>query len=189
MCARLVSVCIRGGGDGCHLRVVPPGQLHRRPSTSKRFYLSAIFIEPGFIYFLCREVSFSCGFFPVFAFRWFRVFHRGCCLFSNSFQFKFFIYFLYIHIYIFFIYFFIVQWLLWSVLGDFSGMSPPDWSSSTYFVHRQNFLKYILVYRHWLIYQGCDNLFNSFSVHCFIYIFIFMSIYIHTVYTYSTYIQ
>ena len=26
-----------GGGDGCHLRVVPPGQLHRRPSTPKRF--------------------------------------------------------------------------------------------------------------------------------------------------------
>ena len=23
-------------GDGCHLRVVPPGQLHRRPSTPKR---------------------------------------------------------------------------------------------------------------------------------------------------------
>ena len=52
-----------GGGDGCHLRVVPPGQLHRRLSTPKRFCLSAIFIEPGFF---------------VFAFRWFRVFQRGC---------------------------------------------------------------------------------------------------------------
>ena len=34
----LYSVCVwGGGGDGCHLRVVPPGQLHRRPSTPKRF--------------------------------------------------------------------------------------------------------------------------------------------------------
>ena len=75
-----------GGGDGCHLRVVPPGQLLRRPSTPKRFCFSAIFIQPGF-YFLCREVSFSCVFclcFPV----------------------------VHIHIYIFFIYFFIVQWVL-----------------------------------------------------------------------------
>ena len=33
----------------------------RRPSTPKRFCLSAFFIQPGF-YFLCREVSFSCVF-------------------------------------------------------------------------------------------------------------------------------
>ena len=98
------------GGDGCYLRVVPPGQLYRRPSTPKRFCLSAIFIKPGFFYFLCSEVSFSCVFF-VFAFRWFRVFHRGCYVyFPIVFQFKFFIYSLYIHIYIFFIYVFIVQW-------------------------------------------------------------------------------
>ena len=44
-----------GGGDGCHLRVVPPVQLHRRPSTPKRFCLSAVFIEPGFMYFLFRK--------------------------------------------------------------------------------------------------------------------------------------
>ena len=34
------------GGDGCHLRVVPPGQLLRRPSIPKPF------IEPGFSIFL-----------------------------------------------------------------------------------------------------------------------------------------
>ena len=129
--------------------------------------------------------------FFMFTFRWFRVFHRGCYVYfpivfsSNS------LYILYIFIFIyFFIYFFIVQWVLWSVLGDFSGMSPPDWSSSTYFVHIRNCfcLKYILVYRHCLICQGCNNLFNGFSVHCFIYIIIFMSIYRHTVYTYSNFL-
>ena len=97
-----------GGEDGCHLRVVPPGQLLRRPSTPKRFCLSAIFIEPGFIYFLCREVSFSCVFFVCFpVFQGFSP--RFVCLFSNSFQFKFFIN---SYLYIFFIYFFIVQWVL-----------------------------------------------------------------------------
>ena len=50
------------GGDGCHLRVVPPGQLLRRPSTPKPF------IEPGFVIFF--DVKFF-----VFAFRWLRVFH------------------------------------------------------------------------------------------------------------------
>ena len=97
----------RIAGDGCHLRVVPPGQLHRRPSTPKRFCLSAVFIEPGFIYFLCRDVSFSCVFcvcFPVVQ----SFSPRLLCLSSNSFQVKFFIYSLYIYIYIFFIYFFIV---------------------------------------------------------------------------------
>ena len=98
----LYLFCTGGGGDGCHLRVVPPGQLHRRPSTPKRFCLSAVFIEPGFMYFLFREVSFSCVFcvcFPVvqgFSPRLLR-------LFSNSFQVKFFIYSLYI--YLFFIFF------------------------------------------------------------------------------------
>ena len=37
---------LRGGGEGCHLRVVPPGQLLRRPSTPKPF------IKPGFSIFL-----------------------------------------------------------------------------------------------------------------------------------------
>ena len=99
---------MRGGGDGCHLRVVPHGQLHRRPSTPKRFCLSAVFIEPGFIYFLCREVSFSCVFcvcFPVVQ----RFSPRLLCLFSNNFQFKFFIYSLDIHIY-----------------GAFEGTSPKN---------------------------------------------------------------
>ena len=83
-----------GGGDGCHLRVVPPGQLHRRPSTPKRFCLSAVFIESGFMYFLFREVSFSCvfcvGFFVVQVCS-----PRLLWFFSNSFQVKFFIYSLY----------------------------------------------------------------------------------------------
>ena len=115
----------RGGGDGCHLRVVPPGQLHRRPSTPKCFCLSAVFIEPGLSIFCV--VKFLSHVFFVFAFRWFRVFHRGCYVYfpivfsSNS------LYILYIFIFIYFlIYFFIVQWILRSVLGDFSGMSPPD---------------------------------------------------------------
>ena len=56
-----------GGGNGCHLRVVPPGQLLRRTSTPKRFCLLS-FIEPGFSIFC--DVKFF-----VFAFRWFRVFH------------------------------------------------------------------------------------------------------------------
>ena len=77
------------GGEGCHLRVVPPGQLLRRPSTPKPF------IEPGFSMFLTWS-------FFVFAFRWLRVFHWGCYVY---FQFNFFIYSLYIHIYIFYIFF------------------------------------------------------------------------------------
>ena len=78
------------GGGGCHLRVVPPGQLLRRPSTPKRFCLLP-FIEPGFSIFC--DVKFF-----VFAL-------RLLCLFLNSFQFKFFIYSLYIHIYISYIFF------------------------------------------------------------------------------------
>ena len=93
-----------GGGGGMGVTSawspVSAGQLHRRPNTPKRFCLSAIFIEPGFIYFLCCEVSFSCVFcvcFPVVQ----GFLPRLLCLFSNSFQFKLFIYSLYIHIYIF----------------------------------------------------------------------------------------
>ena len=40
------STCTGGGGEGCHLRVVPPGQLLRRPSTPTPF------IKPGFSIFL-----------------------------------------------------------------------------------------------------------------------------------------
>ena len=78
----------------------PPGQLYRKPSTPKRFCLSAVFIEPGFIYFLCREVSFSCVFcvcFPVV-----QGFHQDGNVYfpivfsSNS------LYILYIFIFIFF---------------------------------------------------------------------------------------
>ena len=58
-----------------------------------------------YIFFLCREVSFSCVFcvcFPVVQ----GFSQRLLCLFSDSFQFKFFIYSLYIHIYIYFYIFF-----------------------------------------------------------------------------------
>ena len=94
--------------------------------------------------------------FFVFAFRWFRVFHWGCYVYfriifsSNS------LYILYIFIFIYFIYFVIVQWVLWSVLGDFSGMLPPDWSSSTHFVHIWNCLKYILMVSLWHPGDGRD---------------------------------
>ena len=64
ICSQLLLVR-QLGGDRCHLRGVPPGQLLRRPSTSKRFCLSAIFIQPGF-YFLCLSHVFF-----VFASRWF----------------------------------------------------------------------------------------------------------------------
>ena len=37
------------GGDGCHLRVVPPGQLHRRPSTPKRF-INIVFFSRNYIW-------------------------------------------------------------------------------------------------------------------------------------------
>ena len=80
----------------CHLRVVPPGQLLRRPSTPKRFCLLP-FIKPGFSIFLTWS-------FFVFAFRWLRVFHWGCYVYFRI-VFKFFIYSLYIHIYIFYIFF------------------------------------------------------------------------------------
>ena len=107
LCAHLFK--LRGGGDRYHLRVVPPGQHHRRPRTPKRFCLSAIF-EPGFIYFFV--VKFFSHVFFMFAFRWFRVFHRGCYVYfpivfsSNS------LCILYIFIFIYFIiYFFIAQWV------------------------------------------------------------------------------
>ena len=92
--AKLYRYYIIMGEEGCHLRVVPPGQLLRRPSTPKPF------IEPGFSIFL------TCFF--VFAFRWLRVFHWGCYVYFrivfvwNS------LYILYIFIFIYFIYFFIV---------------------------------------------------------------------------------
>ena len=78
------------GGGGCVFPLCVSGQL-------LSFCLFAIFFEPGFIYFLCNEVFHV---FFVFAFRWFRVFHRGCVYFpivfsSNS---------LCIHIYIYFMY-------------------------------------------------------------------------------------
>ena len=41
--------CILTGGDGCHLRVVPPGQLHRRPSTPKRF-INIVFFSRNYIW-------------------------------------------------------------------------------------------------------------------------------------------
>ena len=61
--------------------------------------LSAIFIEPGFFYFLYREVSYV---FFVLASRWFRVFHRGCYVYfpivfsSNSYIFSIYLYFFHI---------------------------------------------------------------------------------------------
>ena len=95
-----------GGGEGCHLRVVPPGQLLRSPSTPKPF------IEPGF------SILLTWSFF-VFAFRLFRVFHWGCYVYfrivfsSNS------LCILYIFIFIYFIYFFIVLMVPYSVLTDY----------------------------------------------------------------------
>ena len=76
---------------GCRLRVVPPGQLHKRPSTAKRFCLSAIFIEPGLsIFCVVKFLShvFFCVCFPEVQ----GLSPRLLCLFSNSFQFKFLIY-------------------------------------------------------------------------------------------------
>ena len=87
-CTSVLSYTV--GGGRCHLRVVPPGQLLRRPSTPKPSSNQVLL-------FFWREVFCVC--FPVvFAL-------RLLCLFSNSFQFKFFIYSLYIHIYIFYIFF------------------------------------------------------------------------------------
>ena len=40
--------CGGGGGEGCHLRVVPPGQLPRRPSTPKPFIEVVMFIFEWF---------------------------------------------------------------------------------------------------------------------------------------------
>ena len=89
-CKKTDEFLTAAGGEGCHLRVVPPGQLLRRPSTPKPF------IKPGFVIFLTW--SFLCLLSGGFSL-------RLLCLFSNSFQFKFFIYSLYIHIYIFYIFF------------------------------------------------------------------------------------
>ena len=99
------------GGDGCHLRVVPPGQLLRRPSTPKRFCLLP-FIEPGFSIFC--DVKFFCVCFPVV--QGFSL--RLLCLFrivfsSNS------LYILYIFIFIYFIYFFLVLVVPYSALTDY----------------------------------------------------------------------
>ena len=99
----LYILYIFGGGEGCHLRVVPLGQLLRRPSTPKPF------IEPGFSIFL--PWSFLCLLSGGFSL-------RLLCLFSNSFQFKF-LYILYIFIFIYFIYFFIVLVVPYSVLTDY----------------------------------------------------------------------
>ena len=102
----LFIMAMWGGGGWCRLRVVPPGQLLRRPSTPKAF------IEPGFSIFLTWS-------FFVFAFRWFRVFHWGCYVFfrivfsSNS------LYILYIFIFIYFIHFFIVLVVPYSALTDY----------------------------------------------------------------------
>ena len=100
-----------------------------------------------FFYFLWYEVFCVC--FPVV--QGFSM--RLLCLFSNSFQFKFFIYSLYIHIYIFYIFF---HCTVGSGLGDFSGMLPPDWSSSTHFVHILNCLKCILMVSLWHPGDGRD---------------------------------
>ena len=81
-------------GEGCHLRVVPPGQLLRRPSTPKPF------IEPGFSIFL------TCSFF-VFTFRWFRVFHWGCYVYFRI-VFSFLYIFLYSYICFIYSYFYIL---------------------------------------------------------------------------------
>ena len=90
---QIYNIYYNSGEEGCHLRVVPPGQLLRRPSTPKPF------IEPGFSIFF--DVKFFCVCFPLV--KGFSL--RLLCLFSNSCQFKFFIYSLYIHIYIFYIFF------------------------------------------------------------------------------------
>ena len=93
-----------GGGGWVSPSRGPPVQLRRRPSTPKHFCLSAIFIEPGLSIFCV--VKFICHVFFVFAFRWFRVFHRGCYVYfpivfsSNS------LYILYIFIFIYFLYIF-----------------------------------------------------------------------------------
>ena len=92
-----------GGGEGCHLRVVPPGHLLRRPSTPKPF------IEPGFVIFF--DVKFF-----VFAFRWFFtevvMFFFRIVFSLNS------LYILYVFIFIYFIYFSIVLVLTYSALTD-----------------------------------------------------------------------
>ena len=88
-------------GGGCHLRVVPPGQLPRRPSTPKPF------IEPGFSIFF--DVKFFCVCFPVVqGYVYFRIVFS-----SNS------LYILYIFIFIYFIYFFIVLVVPYSALADY----------------------------------------------------------------------
>ena len=91
-----------GGGEGCHLRVFPPGQILRRPSTPKPSSNQVLL-------FFWREVFCVC--FPV-------VFYWGCYVYFrivfslNS------LYILYIFIFIYFIYFFIVLVVPYSALTD-----------------------------------------------------------------------
>ena len=87
-----------GGGGGCHHRVVPPGQLLKKAKHTQTFH------RTRFFYFF--DVKFFCVCFPVV--QGFSL--RLLCLFSNSFQFKFFIYS--------FIYFFIVLVVPYSALTD-----------------------------------------------------------------------
>ena len=93
---------VGGGGEGCHLRVFPPGQLLRRPSKPKPSSNQVLL-------FFWREVFCVC--FPV-------VFYWGCYVYFrivfslNS------LYILYIFIFIYYIYFFIVLVVPYSALTD-----------------------------------------------------------------------
>ena len=90
------------GGEGCHLRVVPPGQLLRRPSTPKPSSNQVLL-------FFWREVFCVC--FPV-------VFHWGCYVYFRIVSSLNSLYILYIFIFIYFIYFFIVLVVPYSALTD-----------------------------------------------------------------------
>ena len=88
-----------GGGGGCHLRVVPLGNFIEGQAHPNVFAFLQFSSNRGFSIFcvvkfflICFCVCFPVvqGFSPMLL-----------CFFSNSFQFKFFIYSLYIHIYIF----------------------------------------------------------------------------------------
>ena len=66
LCCQTITLPVRAGGGGVLPPRGPPGQLHRRPSTPKRFCLTAVFVEPGLSIFCV--VSFSCVFcvyFPI----------------------------------------------------------------------------------------------------------------------------
>ena len=106
------------GGEGCHLRVVPPGQLLRRPSTPKPSSNQVLLFFWHDVFCVCFPVVFAL---------------RLLCLFLNSFQFKFFIYSLYIHIYIFYIFFHCTcgalqcshgLWSLWRASSRWQTRSP-----------------------------------------------------------------